>query len=110
MSVHQNALTFYLKRSVMYEKNYCSSCFGCYFSFFCGFFHALIKETSMTVSAEEGSKYNYGEALQKSMFFYQVQQAGDCRTGMKYHGELIQLRTTLFPAVGLTQAITLNSH
>ena len=37
----------------------------------------LIKETSMTVSAEEGSKYNYGEALQKSMFFYQVQQAGE---------------------------------
>ena len=27
----------------------------------------LIKETSMTVSAEEGSKYNYGEALQLSL-------------------------------------------
>ena len=37
----------------------------------------LIKETSMTVAGEEGSKYNYGEALQKSMFFYQVQQAGE---------------------------------
>ncbi len=30
-----------------------------------------------TVSAETTSKYNYGEALQKSMFFYQVQQAGE---------------------------------
>lgn len=32
--------------------------------------------TDASVSAEE-SKYNYGEALQKSLFFYQVQQAGE---------------------------------
>lgn len=32
--------------------------------------------TSSSVSAETGSKYNYAEALQKSMFFYEVQQAG----------------------------------
>ncbi len=29
------------------------------------------------VSAEPNSDYNYGEALQKSMFFYQVQQCGE---------------------------------
>lgn len=29
------------------------------------------------VSAETSSKYNYGEALQKSMFFYEVQQCGE---------------------------------
>lgn len=31
----------------------------------------------MTINAVEStSKYNYAEALQKSMFFYEVQQAG----------------------------------
>lgn len=35
----------------------------------------VIKDTS--VYAETNSDYNYGEALQKSMFFYQVQQAGE---------------------------------
>lgn len=30
----------------------------------------------MSASAETSSNYNYGEALQKSMFFYEVQQAG----------------------------------
>lgn len=47
---------------------------------------AMISLTSMTaaipavlnttVTAESSSKYNYAEALQKSMFFYEVQQAG----------------------------------
>lgn len=47
---------------------------------------AVMSLTSMTaampavvntvVSAETSSKYNYAEALQKSMFFYEVQQAG----------------------------------
>lgn len=32
--------------------------------------------SSDEVSAEPNSDYNYGEALQKSMFFYQVQQSG----------------------------------
>ena len=36
---------------------------------------ALVSEKN-TVSAAESS-YNYGEALQKSMFFYQVQQSGE---------------------------------
>ncbi len=31
---------------------------------------------SIIASAEPNSAYNYGEALQKSMFFYQVQQSG----------------------------------
>ncbi len=31
---------------------------------------------TVDVSAEANSAYNYGEALQKSMFFYQVQQSG----------------------------------
>jgi hypothetical protein len=35
-----------------------------------------ISETA-EVSAESNSDYNYGEALQKSMFFYQVQQCGE---------------------------------
>ena len=30
----------------------------------------------MEASAAASSEYNYGEALQKSMFFYQVQQCG----------------------------------
>lgn len=30
-----------------------------------------------SVHAESNSKYNYGEALQKSMFFYEVQQCGE---------------------------------
>ncbi len=33
-------------------------------------------QASGSVSAETSSKYNYAEALQKSMFFYEVQQAG----------------------------------
>lgn len=37
---------------------------------------AVMPDLSMAVSAEE-SGYNYGEALQKSMFFYQVQQSGE---------------------------------
>lgn len=32
--------------------------------------------TTLNVDAASNSKYNYGEALQKSMFFYQVQQSG----------------------------------
>ncbi len=32
--------------------------------------------STVDVSAEPNSAYNYGEALQKSMFFYQAQQAG----------------------------------
>lgn len=32
--------------------------------------------TNAEISAEPNSKYNYGEALQKSMFFYEVQQCG----------------------------------
>ncbi len=32
---------------------------------------------SMPASAEANSDYNYGEALQKSMFFYEVQQCGE---------------------------------
>lgn len=35
----------------------------------------VIKDAA--VYAEANSDYNYGEALQKSMFFYQVQQAGE---------------------------------
>ena len=31
---------------------------------------------AVSVTAEDNSKYNYGEALQKSMFFYEVQQSG----------------------------------
>lgn len=35
-----------------------------------------IPYSAMTVPAQAASKYNYAEALQKSMFFYEVQQAG----------------------------------
>lgn len=38
-----------------------------------------------TVTAAD-SKYNYGEALQKSMFFYEVQQSGKSRIGTKSAG------------------------
>ena len=45
---------------------------------------AVVSLSSMTAAlpavtnvAAADSKYNYGEALQKSMFFYQVQQAGE---------------------------------
>ena len=31
--------------------------------------------------ADAASKYNYGEALQKSMFFYEVQQSGKLQIG-----------------------------
>jgi len=37
----------------------------------------LISNITSTVSADPSAEYNYGEALQKSMFFYQVQQAGE---------------------------------
>ncbi|MBD5142184.1 MAG: glycoside hydrolase [Ruminococcus sp.] len=37
---------------------------------------APLQTTSMTVKAEKGN-YNYAEALQKSMFFYEVQQSGE---------------------------------
>lgn len=31
---------------------------------------------AVVTAADSNSKYNYGEALQKSMFFYEVQQSG----------------------------------
>ena len=35
-------------------------------------------QTAITnISASAASDYNYAEALQKSMFFYEVQQAGE---------------------------------
>lgn len=37
---------------------------------------ASIAKPAEIVSAEQNSNYNYGEALQKSMFFYQAQQSG----------------------------------
>lgn len=37
----------------------------------------LTVNNTVDVSAEANSAYNYGEALQKSMFFYQVQQCGE---------------------------------
>lgn len=39
---------------------------------------AITSDKTGTINANAAdSKYNYGEALQKSMFFYQVQQAGE---------------------------------
>ena len=37
---------------------------------------ALAAMPANTIAPEAASKYNYAEALQKSMFFYEVQQSG----------------------------------
>lgn len=43
---------------------------------------------AVVTAADSNSKYNYGEALQKSMFFYEVQQSGVSRTGTRSAGAL----------------------
>ena len=52
------------------------------------------------------STYNYGEALQKSMFFYEVQQWANCQTGTKSAGEMTAWSTTIFRAAGSMPATT----
>ena len=43
----------------------------------CGLTTAYPAATNSIVTADAASEYNYAEALQKSMFFYEVQQAGE---------------------------------
>ena len=48
------------------------------------------------------STYNYGEALQKSMFF----NAASCQTGTKSAGGMTAWSTTIFRAAGSMPATT----
>lgn len=64
---------------------------------------------SDVAEAADGS-YNYGEAMQKSLFFYQVQQAGELPDWNQVSWRDDSMQTIIFPEDGSTLAIISNSH
>ena len=54
-------------------------------------------------------KLNYAEALQKSIYFYECQQAGLFLNGIESNGAQIPRSMTLLKEDGMTRGIMLNS-